>query len=368
MNARRWWGPLACGAMLACALAAHGHLVDSTKTLHAFVSESDLVLRARIAVVHDQPSVSAEHPAAGRPGVEAEILELFKGSFDAKRVKFAQHGHGVVQFEPGDETLLFLVAISESRELDALGQAGTYEWVSLQEHDHEYALDGSATGPTLEAVRSYVASDAAISPEVRIKALRSATRTLLTSGDPRLAASAVRDLVLTPTLPLVTEADLPALEQVLSSSSTSMGVRVGLLIELERRGLVNGSDRWLALLSADVPTRDRITAIRGAGMSRSEPVHVRLVALLQDSDDAVAAAAATALGARGGTAAVEPLAAALKHDSPGVRMGAVRGLGRIDSKQALAVLERAALSHPDPETQRRARAEVRKRRSNTPGS
>ncbi len=355
------WRSLACCLVLACVPTAHGHLVYGTKTLHGFVSESDLVLRARIVTAYDSPSPSADHPAASRPGVEADVLELLKGSLDQPRVKFAQHGHGVLQFEPGDETLLFLVGISASRELDELGQTGTYEWVSLQEHDDEYALNGSSNKPVLDAVRAYVAGDAAISAEVRIEALRRATQGLLTSGDTRLAASAVRDLVLAPTLPLVTQADVPALESVLNNSDTSMGLRVGLLAELERRGLVDGPALLLSLLSPDVPQRDRITAIRGAGASSSKAVRARLVALLKDPDVSVAAAAATALGARGDDTAVVSLTEALMHDSPEVRMGAIRGLGRITSPRARVALEHAASSHPDPATQRRARAEVRKR-------
>jgi hypothetical protein len=330
------------------------------------VSESDLVLRAQIVKAHDSPSASADHPAAGRPGVEAKVLEVLKGSFDRLRVKFAQHGHGVVEFESGDETLLFLVGIAESRELDELGQAGTYEWVSLQEHDDEYAVEGGLKQPLLDAVRAYVIGDAAKSAEVRIKALRRATRKLLTSGDAQLAASAVRDLVLAPTLPLVTQTDVPALESVLNDPATSMGVRVGLLAELERRDLVDGPTLWLSLLSPDLPQRDRVTAIRGAAMSSSTAVQAQLVALLNDSDVSVAAAAATALGARGDDAAVESLTAALLHESPAVRTGAIRSLGRINSPRARVALERAASSHPDPATQRRARAEVRKQGDEEP--
>jgi hypothetical protein len=44
-------------------------------------------------------------------------------------------------------------------------------------------------------------------------------------------------------------------------------------------------------------------------------------------------------------------------------MAAIRGLGEIAVPESLRVLEAAAASHPDPATQRRAGAEVRKRRA-----
>jgi hypothetical protein len=356
------WRLLPCCVILACAAAAHGHVVYGAKTLHALASESDLVLRARIVKVDAGPTPSAEHPTTRRPAVEADVLEVLEGSFDRPRVRFVQHGHGVAQFDPGSETLLFLVRISRSRELDQLGHAGAYEWVSLQEHDDVYALDAGSRSPALEAIRAYGVSDAAKSTEARAEALRGATLVLLTSGDTRLAASAVRDLVLSPNLLLVTKADVPALETVLNDAGASMGVRVGLLAALERRGLVDAPALWLSLLADDVPTRDRVTAIRAAGMTNSGEVRARLTALMQGPDLHAAAAAANALGVPGNESAVKPLSAALLHASPTVRMAAIRGLGRIDSPQALQALERTASQHPDPATQRRARAEVRKRR------
>jgi hypothetical protein len=39
-------------------------------------------------------------------------------------------------------------------------------------------------------------------------------------------------------------------------------------------------------------------------------------------------------------------------------MAAIRGLGGIGTPEAAAVLREAAASHPDPATQRRARAEA----------
>jgi HEAT repeat protein len=325
------------------------------------------VLRARILAVEGEVSALGQPEGASRPTVEAEVLEVLKGAPGAPRVRFAQHGHGVVQFEPGDETLLFLIEIARSRELDALGRGGSHVWVSLQEHEDEYPLESATRDRLLAVAQAYVLADAAASVEIRQAALRRATLGLLTSRDPKLAASAVRDLVLAPAAPLVGPEERPALEAVLADPTTSMGVRVALLAELERRGIVEGPPHWLRLLSADTPPRERATAIRAAALSARGPVHARLIALVADPDVEVAAAAAAALGTPGNRDAVAPLAGALARESESVRMAAIRGLGRIGTSEAERALESAAASHPDPATRRRARAEVRKLGAVRPG-
>jgi hypothetical protein len=345
-----------------CAAAAHAHVVYGAKTLQGLVAEADVVLHARIAAVDRLVGASTAQGAQARPGVEADVIEVLKGDLEGRRVRFAQHGHGVVRFEPGRETLLFLIDVARSRELDALGEAGLYEWVSIQEESDEYPLDPATRGRVLAAARGYIAANAAATPALRLAALRQATRDLLTSGDARLAASALRDLVLTPDAPLITSADLPALLPLLDDPGTAMGVRAGLLAELERRRLVEGADGWLRLLASGPAPRDRVTAIRAAAASSgAEPVRARLIALVSDPDEEVAAAAASAIGRPGDAAAVAPLAAALGSGSARVRMGAIRGLGRIESPDAVRVLEAAAASHPDAATRRRAAAELRKR-------
>jgi len=351
----RGLGPL---ALLACAVAAGAHVVG-TKTLQGLVAEADLVLRARIVAPSEGEGGSRAEPTGGRAPVEAEVLEVLKGALAEPRVRFVQHGHGVAPFAPGEETLLFLLDIARSRELDALGRAGEYAWVSLQEHDDSYPLAPATRDVALAAVRDYASAPNAPTPAARLAALRRATVGLLASRDARLAASALRDLVLAPSLPLVAASDLAVLGPVLDDPDASMGVRVGLLAELERRGLVDGPPRWLRLLSAEAPTPDRVTAIRGAAASRDPRVRSRLAGLLSDPDARVAAAAASALGVQGDPAAVEPLARALSHASSTVRVAAIRGLGGIASPEAARALERAAREHPDPATRRRAAAELK---------
>lgn len=355
-------GLLAGLALVVCAAGARAHIVVGTKTLHGLIAEADLVLRARILSVEELPAPGEAATTASRPTVEAQVLEVLKGSLDSPRVRFAQHGHGVVEFAVGDETLLFLVAIARSRELDALGAAGTHAWVSLQEHEDEYPLEATTRERLLAVAGAYVEADAAKSGAAREAALRQATLGLLGSGEPRLAASAVRDLVLAPDAPLIGKEDRPALEAILGDPTTSMGVRVALLTELERRGIVEGPGHWLRFLSNEVPPPERAIAARAAGASASGPVRARLIALVAGPDAEVAAAAAMAIGTPGSRDAVAVLAGALARGAPKVQMAAIRGLGRIATRDAERALESAASSHPNPDTKRRARAELAKLR------
>jgi hypothetical protein len=356
---------LVCLAGLLCAPSVQAH-VYATKTLHGLVAEADLVLRSRIVAARPQQTSSSTPPGANRPSVEASVLEVLKGDFDEPLVRFAQHGHGVAHFDPGDETLLFLTRIERNRELDALAASGAFRWVSLQEHRDEYPLVPATRGHVLAAVRGYVAASAASSPEQQLAFVRRATLELLESRDPKLAGSALRDLAAAPGLPLATQDELEQLLAIERDPNVSMGIRVALLGELGRRGLVDPTPYWLSLLSDDVSVRDRITAIRAAGLAGSPAVQKRLIALLGDPNERIAAAAAVALGMPDNGQAVAPLATALSaHTSEAVRLAAIRGLGRIGSPEARSALEQAAESHLDAATQRRARAELRKPRSTT---
>jgi len=350
-------------AVLACAPAAHAHIVVGSKSVRSLVNESDLVLRARIVGARGVAARSSEAPGLERPEVEAEVLAVLKGEIEAPRIGFVQHGHGVAGFEPGREHLLFLVDISRSRELDVLGAGGAQRWVSLQEHDEAYPLDEPGREALLAAARAYVDAAAAANFEARSDAVHAGTLGLLTSGDSRLAASALSDLVGAPNVPLVTPADRPALEALLDDPATPISVCVALLTELERRGLVDGQVRWTTWLADDAPTADLVVAIRAAGHDGRPEVRARMLALLSSERVEVASASAAALGRPGDASVVGPLARALGHPSSRVRHAAVRGLGRIGTPAAIHALEQAGESHSDPATRRLARAEARKRQA-----
>src|SRR3990172_10737287 len=95
-------GALASLAAALCAAPASGHIVYAGATLHQLVASAEVVARARVA---GSDLLLLAPLALRRPVVDAELLEVWKGELPPGRVRFAQHGHGVAPFEPGDEVV-----------------------------------------------------------------------------------------------------------------------------------------------------------------------------------------------------------------------------------------------------------------------
>jgi hypothetical protein len=336
---------------------SHAHLAKSSSSLRSLIAESDLVIRARL--IERDTFVAVEGPKEKRRSIlSVQVLEVLKGSgVVGKELPVSQHGHGVATYRSGEEALFFLRQLSQSRELHKLAATGELQWYSWQEHDDDYVLSPKSRHVTLEAARRYEAIEQMHGDE-RVKALRRVTVKLLASRDLRLATSALRDLVQASDAPLVTKEDVPALTKVIDDPQTSIGIRVGLLAELQRRGLLEGDPHWLRLLRATNGT-DRLAVIHAAGVHPSLAVNAELIEILMGSDSAASAAAAIALGSPGNAAAVAPLSSAIASDDTRVAMSAIRGLGRIKIAEARVVLASAAQSHPDASVRRRAQAELR---------
>ncbi len=343
------------GAAAAAAPPAAAHVVYGRASLAELVAGADVVARARI----ERGATAAALAGSGqrRPVVTATVLELFKGEIGPGAVRFAQHGHGVAEFAPGDEVLLFLRAIERSRELAGLAAGGGPRWVSLQDHEEKFALGDASRAAFTEAVRSYVAAQAIAEPAAALAAWRELTFRLLRSRERRLAEAALGDLV-TRGAELVTPDSLPAVEPVIDEPAVAIGIRLAVLVELERLGLVDGPLRWAALLKTTGPP-DLRAVVRAAGAHPSAPVNRELIRLLAAAESEIAEAAAIALGVPGNHEAVAPLARALREGTPGLAMAAIRGLGRIATTAARAVLAEAAREHPVAAVRRRAGAEVR---------
>jgi hypothetical protein len=334
------------------------HIVMGTKSLHLRVAEADLVVRAR--VIDPEFVFISKDGQTRRRLVEIEILEELKGIAGSKRIRFAQDGHAVAQYRVGQQAIFFLKPISKSRELRAIAVSGGPTHVSGQEHDEEFLLGGSYGPVLLSATRDLTASESAETASERVALIRRATLDLLTSGDTQLGASALSSLVLAPDAALVTRADLPRIEKFLSNREVSIGLRAGLLAELERRGLLDGSAHWLALLQTASP-QEMPVAIRAVGFHQNPSVNSILLTMLSDpnSKPEVAAECAIALGTPGNVAMVGALAEALTNGKSRVRNAAIRGLGQIGGPEARKALENAAERHPDADTRRRARAKLR---------
>jgi hypothetical protein len=343
------------GALLAAPPAA-AHVVYQRASLTALIADADVVARARIE--RGATGVARGSSGERRPVITAELLEVFKGDPGPGAVRFAQHGHGVAVFEPGEEVLLCLQAIERSRELAELAAGGTVSWISLQEQGSEFTLDDASRPAFVEAVRGYVTAQAIADPAAALAAWRDLTFRLLRSPQTRLAEMALRDLV-GRGAQLVSPDSLPMVEPLIDDPTVPIGIRLGILVELEQQGLLDGPPRWAGLLTSVEPP-ELLAVVRAAGAHPSASVNRELIRILGAAEGELAEAAAIALGVPGNHAAVAPLADALRRGKPPVPMATIRGLGRIATPAALAALEIAARDHPEEMVRRRARAEVRR--------
>ncbi|MGI9432783.1 MAG: HEAT repeat domain-containing protein [Myxococcota bacterium] len=342
----------AVAAVFACT-AARAHIVVDVPSLYRLVSGADLVVRAKIV------GGSALGPATERrPVTRALVLETLVGEAAVgSSVVFAAHGHGVATYAEGEEALLFLRAAERNRELGGLAEAGL-RWVSLQEHDEKVLLEEGSGATRVAAARAYAGIPRAASAEERRAALARQTLRNLGSSDPQLALWALSDLTLAGDAFPLTPADLARLRSRALDVESSIGLRLALLAELERRGVDDTNTQWLAILQNSQGT-ERVAVVRAARAHSSPPVTRALFGLLEDPDLAAAEAAAVSLGVPGNEAAVDGLAAMLASPEPRLRMAAIRGLGRIGTPGASAALEDGARTHSDPATRRRAQAELR---------
>jgi hypothetical protein len=317
--------------------------------------QSDLV--AHVRILDTGAELWLEDAEVRESVVVAELIEPLKGVSGEKELRFVQHGHGVPNYLKDEEVVVFLQRIERSRELGTGPVAEHVHWVSAQEEGSKFLLDSDTRADLTAAVRAYAALEKH-PPTLRLDALRRITLKLLASRQPALATSALRDVVLTAREPIIGTQDLPQLEPLIASANTPIGVRIGLLAELERRGLVDGPPRWAELLRT---TRggDQLAVVRAAGAHPSDPVAKELAAMLDREDPLLVVAVAVSLGTPGNEAAVAPLAKLLASNQPRVRMAAIRGLGKIATPAARQAVAQVAGSHPDPRTQNRARAEVK---------
>ena len=329
-----------------------------TKSLHLLVAGADLVVRAR--VIDPEAVFVSTDGLTRRHLIEVEVLEALKGQAETTTIRFAQDGHDVARYATGQEALFFLRPIAKSRELRMLAVPGGPSHVSGQEHEERFLIEGKYGPVLLSAVRKLAASESAATTSERVALIRAATLDLLTSGDAKLGASGLASLVLTPQAALVTRADLPRLEKLLATPDVSIGLRAGLIAELERRGFIDGPAHWMALLE-NAPPSDLRVAIRAAGAHPSAAMNAYLLRVLRDANSKteIAAECAIALGTSRNVAAVDALSNALMKGEPRLRNAAIRGLGRINGPAASQALEHAAETHPDSATRRRAHAELR---------
>ncbi|MFK7894438.1 MAG: HEAT repeat domain-containing protein [Myxococcota bacterium] len=335
---------------------AAAHIVMGTKSLHLRVAEAELIVRGR--VLEPRERFALDGGATRRSLVAVEVLEVIKGETAVPRLRFAQDGHAVAEYGKGDEALFFLRPIEKSRELRALAVPGGPTHVSGQEHDDAFVLAEPTRSVVLSATRAFAASERAEATDERIALIRGATLDLLVSRDDQLASAALSSLVMAPSAEWVTAEDLPRILERLADPSASVGFRAGLIDELERRGLLPGDAERRSMLE-QAEGRQLSAAIRAVAMRQGPAVSEFLRGCLGEGaavSPEVAAEAAMALGHSSDPKAVALLAGTLGSPEPRVRNAAIRGLSLLGSGEAAKVLREAAEKHPDPATQRRAKA------------
>ena len=345
-------------AVLLLSLAGYptrAHLGYGTSTLRLLTLESDLV--ALVRIVDAETELRVKEPILREAVVVAEVIETLKGVVAEGPLRFVQHGHGTPKYAQREEVLLFLQRIDRNRELGQGPIAAHIQWVSVQEAGAKFEIPADARNTFASAIRAY-AAEAELPIGQRFDAMRLSTIAQLTSSYAKLASSALRDLVIAGDALVLRPEDLPRLEATIASPATSIGVRIGLLSELERRRLLEGAPRWARLLRTTTGA-DRMSAVRAAAAHPSGPVTKELVALLSSPDPLLVAAAAFSLGAPGSQAAVAPLSELLASEEARVRMAAIRGLGRVATPSAQAALAETAQSHPDGATRKSATAALK---------
>ncbi len=353
---RGWVWAWVAVASVGFVLGASAHVVMGTKSLHLRVAEAELIVLGR--VVDPAYLFVSEDGNVQRALVEIDVLEALKGEAGAERLRFAQDGHAVARYEVGETALFFLRPIARSRELRALVLPGGPSHVSGQEHDEEFLVAPKSGSVLLSATRAFADSERAETTEERVALIRGATLDLLTSSDDRLASSALASLVMAPSADWVADEDMPRIRKKLADPSASIGLRAGLIAELDRRGLISGDEARKALLEeaspASLPAAIRALATRPSAAMTEFLLDRLLNEPLPTSE--VAAEGAIALGNSNDPRVATALGRMLTRKEARVRNAAIRGLRNLGTSDAIRVLRETAERHADPSTRRRAEA------------
>lgn len=357
--------PLAIAVALFAAApsSSSAHIIPGSATLSQLTQRADVVA---VATIKDPRAiVEGGDPSGRRPFVVAAIVEVIRGDVAKGEVRFVPHDHGAEGYAAGEEALIFLQPIEKSRDLAGASLAGAVPWAGIDPVGDRFTLRPGSREALIGAARAYAEVADAPKGEAQRRALGQATLRSLQSSEAKVAASALRDLVVAGSQPLVTTEDVPALRALIDDASRPLSLRVGLVTELERRRLLEDrelAERWVKLLR-EVKPAEVATVARAAGARAHADVTAELVRLLAVPD--APAAAAAALGVPGNEAAVAPLARAVwattsttRRAEATLQWAALQSLGRIASPAARAELTRAAREHPDTETRRAAQTEL----------
>lgn len=328
--------------LLLTAGRASAHVTPGGFTLHQLCRAADIVAVGRVTRVASE--VSKGLPALS---AEAEVVEFLRqGESQKSKIEFAPHRHGDENYQVGEEILLFLVKKQNNKD------GGSVVFESIDSITERFVLKAESRSAWIEATRGFVALGKGPQNSTDPVAFGRLTVLMLNSNEPGLAALSLRDLTLAGSAPLVGTADVPGLLSLCESKNRSISFRTGLLVELERRKLVEVGPNWVKLLRDAAPD-ERIFVIQSAASRAFVPaVTAELLVLLEDQKPEIAIAAGRALGTAGNVAAVPGLSRAVLGEPQEKRFVALGSLRRIGTKEAAEVLARVAASHKDPETKK----------------
>ena len=224
-------------ALVLLAGEARAHVVYGPPTLFAAGSRSRRGRRRAHRPIADGSS-PPHAPRARRPDRDGDGARDAEGRRRAGCLTFVPQGHGVAEYADGEEVVLFLQRIARSASSPRTAGRRS-RGVGLASGERRRLVLGVGDDAFLAALRAYAAIEALPSAAARLAGLRRVTFELLASHEPRLAASAVRDLALAGDAPLVARRRRPgARPRCSTTTAVAIGARIALLAELERRRLV----------------------------------------------------------------------------------------------------------------------------------
>jgi hypothetical protein len=332
--------------VLAATKGARAHTIPGGITLSERVALSDVVAVATIRRTSLPEATSGD--GRRRPLVEATIAERIRGTLPPGDLRFEPHSHSGDTFAAGERVVLFLRRQEPGN--TSAPEYSTVDDVTDRISLGSHGAERPSAGEVLAAVRAYSGALSAKDDASRAARRKETTLALLRSSDPKLHASALRDLAQGSVG--LDATDAPALLAAADDPGSPMSLRVSLLEELSRRGLVDPAARYAAWLErASLAEMGALT--RAAGRRRHPTLTAALIARSKDADEETAALAARALGEpfhEDAVPALTTLAAA--PDRRKLASAAIESLGRMGTPAARDALSALLDKTDDPERRR----------------
>jgi hypothetical protein len=321
--------------ILAPALAP-AHVVYQRKTLREWAQQADVIVAAEI--LSPLRVWSAPDGSDHQEYFSIRVVESVAGEVAAETFDVFPHAEGEPRYEPGDRALLFLDRTAARAEFARL--ADRFPYFTAQGAGHEWKLDDD--GEVVAIARAW----REMGPIAGYAARRDLLLRQLQSKTRQLRAEAIADLAQLRDRLVGDTAVVADLVASIRSDQLQVGEMIALIRMLERAPGFSAAAE-IRQLAADSEVggapADRLIVIRAAGALRAESITEWLREQLETGDGDTKVAALIGLAHPWHAAAVpEVAAAALSGEEPRVAAAAVRTLGAIADREAIAILERIA--------------------------